>query len=493
MEELYKLIKSLDSNEKKYFRRFGLKDDSKGDSQSKELFKLLDELPEYDEAKIANRMKRLKLDKQVNNNKSYLLNLLTETMVWYHRGRFPGFVAAFDMAQIQLLDEKGLYEDATRFSARFVKQALATGSFTDRWHALSSSIHSATNDFLADKKHELSNVNDYLQQREQLLNEMQRFHEYDYLLVQQLTIIRKSMQARNTEDLATLNAIFGNTLVQDYDMAISTESVFVFHTIRIQHFSVRGMRAEMLAECEQLIAYYRRHPTTKISTMGILWAYSQLTQACYFNGAWDKLEHYLQQLNETGTHSSAEAIARFSYYTQLAITLADHKKDTQALQILLMQAGQKLKEFKDQLRPDIRLAITITCASAFVEYKQFEQAIDVCEDFLTNYDTGVRLDALLMLYVYEFIAHLETGNMTYVNNTLQNVNRYFIRNDFKGDFESTLLKTFRKLSEMGNLKYEQSELKKLKAALEKSAGDVSNPQSLALLPIVSGFLDGKMK
>jgi hypothetical protein len=397
------------------------------------------------------------------------------------------------MAQIQLLDEKGLNEDAARLSARFIKQVLATGAFTDRWHALNSSIHNATNDFLGDKKHELANINDFLQQREQLLDEMRRFHDYDKLLVQQLNIMRKSMQARNTEDLHTLNAIFGNPLLQQREMAISGESVFVFHTIRIQHFTIFGMRQEMLAECEELIAYHKQHTGGKISVMGILWAYSQLTQACYFNGAWDKLELYLHELNNIETHSSVEAIARFSYYTQLAITLLDYKKDTEALRVLLQHVKQKLKEFKGQLRPDIRLAITITCASAFIEYREYKQALDLCEDFLTNYDTGVRLDALLMLYAYEFIAHLEMGNTTYVNNTLQNVSRYFIRNDFKGNFETTLLKTFRKLSEMGNLKAEPAELKKLKEVLEKSAEDASNPQNLALLPIVSAYLEEKIK
>ena len=152
----------------------------------------------------------------------------------------------------------------------------------------------------------------------------------------------------------------------------------------------------------------------------------------------------------------------------------------------------RLKKFKNRLRPDVRLAINITAASAFVEYGEYETAVDVCEDFLTNYDTGVRLDALLMLYVYEFICHLEMGNILYVNNTIQNVYRYFLRNDYKGEFESTLMHVFKKISEMQDYSQHKKEIQKLKEELNESGGNASNRQHLALLPIVENFLDAKL-
>jgi hypothetical protein len=130
--------------------------------------------------------------------------------------------------------------------------------------------------------------------------------------------------------------------------------------------------------------------------------------------------------------------------------------------------------------------------SALVEYGDYDAAVDACEDFLTNYDAGIRLDALLMLYVYEFICHLEMGNVLYVNNTIQNVYRYFLRNDYKGEFESTLMHVFKKISEMQDYGAHKKEIQKLQGELVKSGENPANHQHLALLPIVQNFLDAKL-
>ena len=152
MEELHRFIQHLDSNEKKYFRRFGLKDESKGNSQTSALFELLDSFEIYEEEKIENRIKRLKLDKQINHTKNYLFGLLTETITWYHRERFTGFNSAYELAKIQLLEEKGLYHEAERKSIKIIKQAFEQGTFADRWDAFGYSIQVALNNFCRTKK-----------------------------------------------------------------------------------------------------------------------------------------------------------------------------------------------------------------------------------------------------------------------------------------------------------------------------------------------------
>ncbi len=493
MQELHQYIHRMDAAEKKYFRRFGLKDESKGDSQTKQLFELLDSITDYNEEKLHYRIKRLKLEKQINHTKSYLFHLLTETLVWYHRENFPELKNAFDNATVQLLSERGQEAAAEKALSKANKDIVNNGSFAERWSVLSNGIHTATNEFLSNKKRELTATNDSLELRGKLLDEMKRYHEYDVLLSQQLILIRKAMQARSKEELDALNSIMQNELVQSKAFATSHDSRFVFHTIRLQHFNIVGNLKDALEEAEHLITFLKTSPRQESSAMRKLWAYSQLTQACYFNGQWEKLELYLHELHNVPVHSLTESVARFSYYVQLAIPMLDRKKDTKALLSLLNEAKEQLKKSGSELRVDVRMGITITCASAFVEYKEYKQAIEVCEHFLTNYNTGIRLDIMLMLYVYEFIAHLETGNALYVSNTIQNVNRYFIRNNFKGLFENTLLKIFKKLSEAGDVGLSVSEIKDLKTELQKSADKDTNPQVLSLMPIVISFLDTKLK
>ncbi len=492
MKELYQLIKSLDTNEKKYFRRFGLKDDSKGKTSTETLFEIIDGLDEFDEDKIVNRLKREKLEKQVVYLKAYLYDLLLDTLLWYNKEKSRELKATFELSKIRLLEDRGLDEEALRLSEKLMKVALKEGTFAEKWNALGKSIHFASNEYLSSRKSDFNEVNSWMDQRANLAAQMQRYHEYDALLVQQLRLMRKSLNTRNGDDLKTLNTIFENELVQHVKFADSRDARFLFHTLRLHHFQILNQWDNFYKEAAEVINYVKQHDVASFPVMQVLWAYAQLMQACYFAKKWDELESLLAEIQALEVNNQTEKIARFTYYTQLAIALYDFKYNEELLKQTLREATANLREFKNRLRPDVRLSITITCVSALAEYGNYNAAVDLCEDFLTNYDAGIRLDALLMLYVYEFICHLETGNMLYVNNTIQNVYRYFLRHDYNSAFESKLMHTFKKVSEIQDYQGHRAEIQKLKIELTEAAGDVSNHQHLALLPIVQGFLDAKL-
>jgi len=492
MEELYRFIKRLNTNEKKYFRRFGLKDESKGDSQTRELFELLDSFENFEEEKIQNRLKRLKLDKQINHTKNYLFNLLTETITWYNREHFPGLSSAYELAKIQLLEEKGLFKEAEKLSSKAIDESFQKGSFSNKWDLAGYQIQAALNNFLSNKKNEPTETLEFLNDRTKLLEQMDRYHRYDNLLKQQQIIIRKAMEARSSDDLKVLNEIMENALVQNFDLATTPEAQFIFYTLRIQHFNIIGEKEKLLTEAEQLLSLIKSDAGQKISVMNRLWTYSQMAQALYFTNQWAKLETCLAELKNIKTQSTTESIAQFSYYTQLIVPLLDYKKDTKALIDALNEIKETLQNTGDELRPDVRMVITITCISGFVEYKEYGKAIDVCEHFLTNYNTGVRLDIMLLIYAYQFISQMELGNMLYVNNVIQNVNRYFLRNSYKGKFETTILHVFKKLSEIQNYSQHRKEILKLKKELNESFANASNTQHFGVLPVINTFLDSKV-
>jgi hypothetical protein len=304
--------------------------------------------------------------------------------------------------------------------------------------------------------------------------------------------MRKAMQARSEEDLHSLNEIFENEIVQQATFANSPDSHFIFFTLRLHHFQLTNQLDKFYAEAKDAVDYIKLQGTENFPAMQVLWAYAQLTQACYFTRQWQLLKNYLEELKSVEITNTTEKTAQFTYYTQLAITLYDFKQDKKLLTLTLNEAISNLMLFKNRLRPDIRLSITLTCVSALVEYGYYSKAVDLCEDFLTNYDTGIRLDALLMLYVYEFICHLEMGNTLYINNTIQNVYRYFLRHDYKGAFESKLMLVFKKISEIHNYSSHRKEIEKLKEELNEAGENAANHQHLALMPLVQNFLDAKL-
>lgn len=492
MEDLFRLVKSMDTEEKRYFRRFGLKDDSKGKSQTEKLFNLLDETARFDEQQLSFRLKREKLDKQISSLKSYLYERLLDSLLWYRKNSMPGLGPSFELAKISLLEDRGLQEEADKLTRRLLPAMLQNGSFTDQWNALGKHISEASNAYLSHGKVDFEEVEARLKARRELLQQMERFDAYDSLLMQQLKMMRKAMLARNREELSPLNEIFNNPLVQDRSLANSPEAVFIYYTLRIHHFSILHKAQEQYSEALDLLRY-TKNLSVRWSTMRLLWTYAQVTQSCYALALWNELQQYLQELKQVETSNQIERMAQFTYHTQLAITLYDHHRNTHALLETLSESTVRLAEFGSRLRPDIRLSITITVASAYVEYGYYAEAVSVCEDFLTHYEAGIRLDALLLLHAYELMAHLETGNMVYVNNVVRNIHRYFQRHDFKGPFETALMNAFRKLSEISDYKAHKEELMRLQTELVQTAGLAESAYHTQLLPLMQSFLQAKQE
>ncbi len=492
MDDLFRLIKSMDTEEKRYFRRFGLKDDSKGKSQTEKLFDLLEQMETFDEDQLNYRLKREKLDKQIASLKSYLTEKLLDSLLWYRKSSFPGLANSFELAKIGMLEERGLQEEADRLMRRLSPSVAASESFTDRWNILAKRISNASNAFLSDRKVDFEEVNTWLQERAELLQQMERFNAYDSLLMQQLKVMRKAMLARNEQELAQLNQLFESNLVQDKQQANSAESLFIFYTLRIHHFSILQQPAAHFNEALALVNYFKEQ-SGSTPPMRLLWAYAQLTQACYNTARWIELEQYLKELQQIQVHSQTERMAGFIYHTQLAITLYDYKRDEDTLLQIIKESQPKLKEFGNRLRPDIRLSITITMVSALVEYGYYNEAVALSEDFLTYYEAGIRLDALLLLHAYELVAHLETGNMVYVNNTVRNIHRYFQRHDYKGPFETALMNAFRKLSEISDYKAYREDLLRLHAELSETAKAAEYGHHMQLLPLIQTFVLAKME
>jgi len=318
------------------------------------LFDILEDTDAFDEEKILFRLKRQKLDKQIADTKDYLFEILTDTLVWYHKENNGESGSFYQLSKIRLLEDRGLENEAAKLAKKLFPQVLENGSFVEKWNVLGKNINHASNDFLAHKKSNYADITTWMDKRHELLQQMQRCHDYDLLLVQQLGVMRKAMQARNDDDLQLLNKIFENQLIQDQTSATSTDAQFIFHTIRLHHFQIFQQWSNFYNEALELVNSIKQSHHGTFEKMRILWAYAQLTQASYFTGNWAQLELSLNELQNTEADNQTEKIARFTYYSQLAITLFDFKKNKTQLTITLNETVQHLSEFKNRIRPDIR-------------------------------------------------------------------------------------------------------------------------------------------
>src|SRR5688572_14194075 len=80
---LFNLIKSMQASEKGYFKKYASRYDQKGESDYIRLLNAMDELDEYDEKKIKEKLKKEAFVKHLSVTKAYLFDIILEALSSY--------------------------------------------------------------------------------------------------------------------------------------------------------------------------------------------------------------------------------------------------------------------------------------------------------------------------------------------------------------------------------------------------------------------------
>ena len=126
--ELFLLIKSMNRNEKGYFKKFAGINSKKGEGNYLRLFDCIDAMEVYNEALIKKKFAGEKFIDQLNVTKLYLQKMIIKSLRNYYGDNDPEVQRLNAMAEITLLFKKRLYDSALRqiekVKAQLIEQEL---------------------------------------------------------------------------------------------------------------------------------------------------------------------------------------------------------------------------------------------------------------------------------------------------------------------------------------------------------------------------------
>ncbi len=113
-DELFILIKSLSTSEKRYFRRFSkLHSDSASGNYTK-LFEAIDKMEDYNEHQIKQKFKQEKFVKQLGVTKIYLKNLIIRSLRNYYEDKLPYLSNILAMADTHIMIGRWMFDTADK-------------------------------------------------------------------------------------------------------------------------------------------------------------------------------------------------------------------------------------------------------------------------------------------------------------------------------------------------------------------------------------------
>ena len=122
-DELFRLIHSLNTEEKGYFRKFALRHTSQGNDYLK-LFDAINKQSAFEDAQLKKNFSNY------SRKKLYLKEMLMECLLVYHRKNHPHIYLLGQLQKIHLLVIKGLYDEAFKLLDKAISRCREMELFT---------------------------------------------------------------------------------------------------------------------------------------------------------------------------------------------------------------------------------------------------------------------------------------------------------------------------------------------------------------------------
>lgn len=415
---LYLLIKSLDSNEKAYYKKLAKRHSNNNEALHLKLFDLIDAAKEEDQNTLAKKLK-VKTAAQLSGVKSYLWNDLLSTIVFLKRHETIQSQLNFYVVQLELLINRGMIEGAKKHFTRAWALATEHEIFDEQINLLNIGI-------TLDKYQTLEQYEDSFFRSQNLLRQIAErqaaFQQLDNLL-NHLVFLRKTSYMRFSEkQMDNIHKILHETRKVKIDTSSPLLRIFSKTVLSITyHLALQLEESEELNT--ELLELFNDN-THLIGSNGLLFIYAA-DNTLYNDYALNKTGqalHHLEAFDSlakkyvTGKRlSQLWEIIHFNnelkYY---------HKTGNYAMvaELFDKEAGQIVKTGTEVLTPYRQLTLRCSlCITAFV-LEKYEIAQDYLIDIKQLNREEQSEDVLYFTSIFELLILFERKDWYQLSNVV---------------------------------------------------------------------------
>jgi len=479
-KDLFELIKSLNHNEKGYFKKYSQLHSPGEANNYLRLFEAIDAQTEFDEDALR---KKFKKETFINNfwvAKKYLYDTILKSLRAYNTGIDK---ILYDLLlDIKILFEKGMYEQAKqiikrgRYIANKYQQYFSLAEFV-RWQMILDN-RDITNHPPEEKLQELF---------EQGKNAHRAWkNSFNYLYLSSGIIRRRAKGgfARSSAELKAYHQLMQLPLLKSKEQAKSFEAQIEFHTINaIYIFNTQFANGKVEGaynEIKNVLALFAGNEwTMEVHQHKYIQALqNQLTIA-------HKLEYY-SEVDKTIKELRGQKIknkklaATIFYYTnntENAMCFSPARNTQQATTFALQQysiieAGKYPQNISDQ-----ESVYIYTLGSVLFTLRQYKEAAVLFNKVLSDFSSQERNDFRCMSRILLLLTYFETQKYELLDYSVNSTYKYLSRKEKLYKTEDLFIKFFRKFLR-GRLFIEASEFSLLKQELNECFKDPTEQVAL---------------
>ncbi len=475
---LFRLVKSMSTPEKRYFKRFASQHVAAARNNSIKLFDAVDAQEEYNEKLIRKRFASERFARQLAVQKNYLHGLILRSLRAYHAGNSVGVRISEMLHEIEVLADHRLYDQcldtitrAQRLAAQHEEFAL--GLQVQSWRAR---IAYAISDFQGHA--------DAVREQRNLLDQLADHADYARLAPELNAVVHQYGRTAHPEVMATAQRMLAMDVLNNEQRARSQRSRIMLHGMRCACFEILGKWEQSVQSARQCIALMNTFgdASAEMVSRRIFCLVAQIRVALA-SGHYHEVPALIEAANALRCPSPDLRIHINRITHQFTLTMHVRAGAFGAA----LQAAPAVEAIVGGAAPEInhamRLAMHRDLAHVYFACGEFGRALTHINCIMHDSAEGARADAQLAARVLATIVHLELRNTDTVV-SMVNATRRFLRNNNIGTHAiGAVLTLLRRLANTAAPTDARQELERFARTANRQGIDLRTLQPFAIIDV----------
>jgi tetratricopeptide (TPR) repeat protein len=425
-EELFVLIKSLTKSEKRFFKLSS--SIQTGEKNYLKLFEYIEKQDVYDEVALKEFFKDEIFIKHLPSEKNHLYKLILKALRGFHSDQNPSSRLKEELRNIEILYDKALYKECTKF----IKRGKSLAHKNEKFYYLIEFL--SWEKRLSEEAYESGNfkvdLDQIVKEEEDALARLENLAAYHILYSKINAVFRSEGYTKNKEQRAVVDEIANEHLIKDKHTALSYRAASICYYIK-------GLCAAAQRNFEDSFEHFNKtkkilndHPLLKIDlSKRYLLTNFHLFRCYLVAGEYDRAEDvldYMASLPSYKGFKSENIVNRVDSITFNQRLMLDNIKGDfiKAIDFYEETLSEKGEAFISLFSVEQRMLMDFYLAYSYFGVENYKKALFHLNNILNSEYQQLRQDLFKFARLFNLVLHIELGNFDLLDYVVKSTKRY---------------------------------------------------------------------
>lgn len=474
-DSLFRLIKSLNAHEKRYFKLYAARHVSDDKTGSELLFDTLDAMEEYNEKVIKQKLKGKPVLKTLAISKSRLVELIMKSLDAFHSESSVDAQLHHELHYAELYFKKNLYEDCWRTVMNAKKTAYEYERFKILLELFIWEKNILTVSSLTGKTED--DLKAILMEERKILKILANESEFWNIKSRFFLMLNQNGTLRDKKDKEKFSKIMDHPLLRSERNALSFRGkYFYFHIYGSYYFAI-GDYSKSYKFLKKQAALMEAHPQLLAEEPhNYITVLMNIINSCHLLHKHDEIVKYLKKIRAVPKKLTANQrefleIKVFADTYNIELALDIEKGEFKKGILLIPEIEDGLEQFKGKINKFQETILYYNLSVVCFGNGDYSLALKWLNIILNDKNSERMQELYCFSMILNLIIHLELGNAELLPYIMRSTHRFLEQRKKLYKFENVFLDFIKKISNYPDDKEVLNYYIELKIALEALSND----------------------